>query len=98
MLKNVSPGRATTCSYSQAVVEHVMDSINSVWLPQSRTKKKRYREREREKKEKAVREGERSEERLLIRKSGNSNGFSFYAFLSLFCGFITQSARARVAN
>lgn len=34
----------------------------------------------------------------MIRKSGNSNGFLFYAFLSLFCGFITQSARARVAN
>lgn len=31
MLKNVSPGPVqTTCSYSQAVVEHVMDSINCV--------------------------------------------------------------------
>lgn len=45
MLKNVSPGRATTCSYSQAVVEHVMDSINSFWLPQSKGKKERERER-----------------------------------------------------
>lgn len=56
MLKNVSPGRATTCSYSQAVVEHVMDSINSVWLPQSRAKKKRDREGEREKREEGGRE------------------------------------------
>lgn len=31
MLKNVSPGPVqTTCSYSQAGVEHVMDSINCV--------------------------------------------------------------------
>lgn len=47
--------------------------------------------------------GEWSEERqpeiqqLLIRKSGYSNGF-LYAFVSHFFGFITQSARARVAN
>lgn len=59
MLKNVSPGRATTCSYSQAVVEHVMDSINSVWLPQSKGKKERERERQenRKSRKRGVRKG-----------------------------------------